>query len=195
MQVVRRSWKRGVGAGLIALAVLASCSSSGDDDDSGATDATADGGEQTEEASTGSTTGENGTDAESGSSFGTGHLCELVPEEVVEQVTGISVQVGLDTASECGFNEESSGNAFSVANIALENGGPDQFEFDRTHPIGSSTIEEVAGVGDAAIYDTGFNLLRVLIGDQIVVFSIIDFNVTDKKGAAIELANELIANL
>jgi hypothetical protein len=104
------------------------------------------------------------------------------------------VQVGLDTATECGYDEEST-EAFSVADIALENGGPTQFEFDRTHPVAGGTLEEVSGLGDGAIYQPGLDMLRVLIGDQIVVFSVIDFNVTDKKGASIELANELIANL
>jgi hypothetical protein len=92
-------------------------------------------------------------------------------------------------------DQESSAEHFGVLGVGLEDGGPDQFEFDRTHPVGGGFIEEVSGVGDAAIYQDGIDMLRVLIGDQIVTFSIIEFTVTDKRGAAIELANELISNL
>ena len=203
MQVVPRSWVRGVGVGLVALAVLAGCSS-GDDGGGEATEAPGDGDDTAIETTTTAEDGaddesddgsDEGSDDEAVGGLGTDSLCSLLSEDVVEDVLGSSVQVAVDTAEECTYDQERTDEAIAVATVALEAGGPDQFEFDRTNPIGGEVIEDVPGVGDDAIYGTGFDILRVLVGDQIVTFSVVDFNVTDKKGAAIALANELITNL
>ena len=180
--------------------MLAGCSSGDKDDDATQTTVDDGGGEESDGTTTEPTeeddeAGDDGDEGESGGGFGTGSLCALMAEEAVEAALGMPVQVGIDTAAECTYDQERSDEALGVALVALEDGGPDQFEFDRTTPLGGGEIEDVPDLGDAAIYDTGFDILRVLVGDQIVTFSVIDFNVADKKAAAIALADELVSNL
>ena len=188
--------------GLAAVALLGACSSDDDPsavDEGSTTASTASASDSEDETTTAETTTADETteagDGEAASGLGVDHLCELVPEDVVEDVLGISVQVGNDTADDCTYDQERSDEALAVVSVILEAGGADQYAFDRSHPVGSSVLEDVADLGDQAFYDTGFQMLRVLAGDTIITVAVIDSNVTDKQGTAIELAAAVLGNL
>lgn len=192
---------------LTFVLLLAACGGD-DDDDSGddgangptATEAT-DGGDNGEETDAPEETdaGDDGEETDAPEETGAGdddgggsdfHACDVMTSEEVGAIVGAEMGEGRDYlatgpgATQCEWISADSANTVYVE--VMTEGGPDWYEAIHFE---AEDLEEIAGVGDEATWDTFLDSLDAIEGDKFVsVQPIFFFREVDDKAVAIELA-------
>lgn len=124
--------------------------------------------------------------------------CALFTQADAARITGIAVQPSGDTGGDCSWDRADSTEHLAVVSLHLESGAnqPHQYDFDRTHPIGTDTPEDVSGVGDKAYYSPGFHQLVVLKGTNLLHIATIDYHLSpNSKPIDIAIARSVLAKL
>ncbi len=146
-------------------------------------------------ASTASPPAGTATAVATGSSIS--HLCTIFPKADAERLTGIALQPGEDTRSDCTYDRADSADHIAVVTVTLDAGStqPNQYDFNRSHPIGGETLTDVPGIGDKAYYSPGFKLIVAIKGTNLIHVSIVDSSIADPKPVEIQIAQLAFTNL
>ena len=124
--------------------------------------------------------------------------CAVFTQADAARITGIAVQPSGDTGGDCSWDRADSTEHLAVVSLHLESGAdqPHQYDFDRTHPIGTDTPEDVSGVGDKAYFSPGFHQLVVLKGTNLLHIATIDYHLApNAKAIDIAIARSVLAKL
>jgi hypothetical protein len=191
--VARRRHHRSVAVVALSASVLLGACSSGSHTSSSSPTTAARAG-----AGTSTAAGTPTTTASAPVGTSTTSACAVFTQADAARITGIALQPSGDTGGDCSWDRADSTEHLAVVSLHLGSGAdqPHQYEFDRTHPIGTDTPEDVSGVGDKAYFSPGFHQLVVLKGTNLLHIATIDYHLAPTARAIdIAIARSVLAKL
>ena len=127
------------------------------------------------------------------------NLCVYFPKADAERITGIAlVESNGNSASDCTYDRSDNPDHVAVVTVNRDTGPnqPHQYEFDRTHPVGTDVLVDVTGIGDRAFFSAGLHMLVALKGNDLIHVFVADTSLLDRdRDLDTRIAQLVLANL